>query len=948
MEKIKIHELAKKLNVETKVVLETAKKLEIEAKSHLSSITEEESKKIEKMIKGVSKTKSMEKKKENNEGPVIIRRAVIINDEEEKKEEERKRKEQARKKDVGFVENKRNKDYNIVYRDKPTKPLTVSELLGINKKKEPEEKKEEVVLKEEVTTTATVEVKEEKVVEEKKQEQPVINNTPKKPVVENTKPRFENNNRRETQNHYNNNNRNNGNNNFKDRNSYNNNKKPFGNNQRDNNYNKKENFGNNRNGQKRFDDKGGIEKKIKNIMDVEIPIEKDNVIRDFGNKAKDKAKLNRQDEKTSNNKKGNRKGNSNDFDSDKLNDLKRQNKLSNMFDGGEMLDYYDLSTERGRRAKKKNNKQENRTKQKIFKLTEITIPEHITVKDLASEMKITSSDVIKKLLSLGIMATINNEVDFDTAYLIAQEYGINATLKNVVTDEDILIDETEDREEDLKPRPPVIVVMGHVDHGKTSLLDAIRSTNVIEGESGGITQHIGAYQVKINDRDITFLDTPGHEAFTSMRARGAMITDIAILVVAANDGVMPQTVEAINHAKAAEIPIIVAVNKMDLPDANFEKVQQELMKYELVPEAWGGDTIYVPISAKKGEGIDNLLEMVLLEADVLELKANPTKQAKGTVIEARLDKTKGPVATMLVQRGKLDVGDTIIVGSSIGRIRTMVSDKGKKVKSAGPSTPVSITGLTTVPESGDTFYEVKDERTAKHLIEKRKYEKHQKEINRNTVVTLDDLFNKIESEHLKQLNLIVKADVQGSVEALKQSLEKVSNDEVRVKVIHSNVGGVTESDVTLAKVSGAIIIAFNVRPEVIAKTIADKEGVEIKQYSVIYDAINDVESAMKGMLDPVFKEVVIGTAEIRQTFKISNVGTIAGSYVLTGKLSRNAGIRVIRDNIVLHDGKLVSLKRFKDDVKEVDKGYECGLQIEGFNDLKEGDQLEVYVMEQVK
>ncbi len=948
MEKIKIHELAKKLNVETKVVLETAKKLEIEAKSHLSSITEEESKKIEKMIKGVSKTKSMEKKKENNEGPVIIRRAVIINDEEEKKEEERKRKEQARKKDVGFVENKRNKDYNIVYRDKPTKPLTVSELLGINKKKEPEEKKEEVVLKEEVTTTATVEVKEEKVVEEKKQEQPVINNTPKKPVVENTKPRFENNNRRETQNHYNNNNRNNGNNNFKDRNSYNNNKKPFGNNQRDNNYNKKDNFGNNRNGQKRFDDKGGIEKKIKNIMDVEIPIEKDNVIRDFGNKAKDKAKLNRQDEKTSNNKKGNRKGNSNDFDSDKLNDLKRQNKLSNMFDGGEMLDYYDLSTERGRRAKKKNNKQENRTKQKIFKLTEITIPEHITVKDLASEMKITSSDVIKKLLSLGIMATINNEVDFDTAYLIAQEYGINATLKNVVTDEDILIDETEDREEDLKPRPPVIVVMGHVDHGKTSLLDAIRSTNVIEGESGGITQHIGAYQVKINDRDITFLDTPGHEAFTSMRARGAMITDIAILVVAANDGVMPQTVEAINHAKAAEIPIIVAVNKMDLPDANFEKVQQELMKYELVPEAWGGDTIYVPISAKKGEGIDNLLEMVLLEADVLELKANPTKQAKGTVIEARLDKTKGPVATMLVQRGKLDVGDTIIVGSSIGRIRTMVSDKGKKVKSAGPSTPVSITGLTTVPESGDTFYEVKDERTAKHLIEKRKYEKHQKEINRNTVVTLDDLFNKIESEHLKQLNLIVKADVQGSVEALKQSLEKVSNDEVRVKVIHSNVGGVTESDVTLAKVSGAIIIAFNVRPEVIAKTIADKEGVEIKQYSVIYDAINDVESAMKGMLDPVFKEVVIGTAEIRQTFKISNVGTIAGSYVLTGKLSRNAGIRVIRDNIVLHDGKLVSLKRFKDDVKEVDKGYECGLQIEGFNDLKEGDQLEVYVMEQVK
>ncbi len=987
MGKIKIHELAKKLGIETKAVLETAKKLNIEARSHLSSITEDESKEIEKKIKGVSKTKSMEKKKENNEGPVIIRRAVIINDEEEKKEE-KKRKEQARKKDVGFVESKRNKDYNIVYRDKPTKPLTVSELLGIGKKKEPEVKKEEKQeeIKEE---TPVMEVKkEEKVVEVKTTEQPSVNNAENasNSQIEN-KPRFENN-RKETQNNnynnrnnnynnrnnnyndrnnnYNNrnNNYNNRNNNYNDRNNnYNNrnnnyndrnnnsynNKKNFGNDQRNSNFNRRDNNENNRNGQRKPNDKGGIEKKIKNIMDADIPMEKDNIIRDFGNKAKDKAKQNRQDEqRNNNNKKMNRKGNSNDFDSDKLNDLKRQNKLSNMFDGGEMLDYYDLSTERGRRAKKKNTKQENRTKQKIFKLTEITIPERITVKDLAAEMKITSSDVIKKLLNLGIMATINNEVDFDTAYLIAQEYGINATLKNVVTDEDILIDETEDREEDLKPRPPVIVVMGHVDHGKTSLLDAIRSTNVIEGESGGITQHIGAYQVKINDRDITFLDTPGHEAFTSMRARGAMITDIAILVVAANDGVMPQTVEAINHAKAAEIPIIVAVNKMDLPDANFEKVQQELMKYELVPEAWGGDTIYVPISAKKGEGIDNLLEMVLLEAEVLELKANPTKQAKGTVIEARLDKTRGPVATMLVQRGKLDVGDTIIVGSSIGRIRTMLSDKGKKVKTAGPSTPVEITGLTSVPESGDTFYEVKDERTAKHLIEKRKYEKHQKEINRNTVVTLDDLFNKIESEHLKQLNLIVKADVQGSVEALKQSLEKVSNDEVRVKVIHSNVGGVTESDVTLAKVSGAIIIAFNVRPEVIAKTIADKEGVEIKQYSVIYDAINDVEAAMKGMLDPVYKEVVIGTAEIRQTFKISNVGTIAGSYVLSGKLSRNAGIRVIRDNIVLHDGKLVSLKRFKDDVKEVDKGYECGLQIEGFNDLKEGDQLEVYIMEQVK
>ena len=934
MEKIKIHELAKKLGVETKRILEVAKQAGIDAKSHLSSITEDESKEIEKLIKGVSKTKSMENKKERNEEPVIIRRAVIINDEEEKKEEERRKKEQARKKDVGFIENKRNKDYNIVYRDKPTKPLTVSELLGIGKKKEEPKPAEKPVVKEETTPKAASEEK----VSEKVSAEASVSNAKKEEPVEN-----KGYDRKETQGQRPNN--------FKDRNNFsqnrNNNygdKKGFNkfDNQKDGF--KKDNSNGRNNGPRKLDDRG-IDKKIKTIMDVELPAEKENV-RDYGNKAKDKAKQNRQQDEQRT-KKVNRKGN-NDFDSEKLSNLKKQNKLSNMFEEGEMLDYYDLSTERGKRAKKKNLKQENRTKQKIFKLTEIEIPETITVKDLAAEMKITSSDVIKKLIGLGIMATVNAEVDFDTAFLIAEEYGITATKKNVVTDEDILIDETEDREEDLVARPPVIVVMGHVDHGKTSLLDAIRSTNVIEGESGGITQHIGAYQVKINDRDITFLDTPGHEAFTSMRARGAMITDIAILVVAANDGVMPQTVEAINHAKAAEIPIIVAVNKMDLPDANFEKVQQELMKYELVPEAWGGDTIYVPISAKKRQGIDNLLEMVLLQADVLELKANPKKQAKGTVIEARLDKTRGPVATMLVQRGKLDTGDTIIVGSSIGRIRTMQNDKGKKVKSAGPSMPVEITGLTSVPESGDIFYEVKDERTAKHLIEKRKYEKHQKEIGANNVVTLDDLFNKIESENLKQLNLIVKADVQGSVEALKQSLEKVSNKEVRVKVIHANVGGVTESDVTLAKVSGAIIIAFNVRPEVVAKTIAEKDGVQIKQYSIIYDAINDVEAAMKGMLDPVYQEVVIGTAEIRQTFKVSNVGTIAGSYVLTGKVARNAGIRVIRDNIVIHTGKLVSLKRFKDDVKEVDKGYECGLQIDGFNDIKEGDQLEVYVMEQVK
>ena len=618
-------------------------------------------------------------------------------------------------------------------------------------------------------------------------------------------------------------------------------------------------------------------------------------------------------------------------------------------DGG-MLDYYDLSTRRGKKNKKKNakNAKESESKQKIFKLTEITIPETISVKDLAAELKKTSSEVIKKLLGYGIMATINNDIDFDTAYLIAEEFGVTAKKKTVVKEEDILFDDSEDKEEDLVPRAPVIVVMGHVDHGKTSLLDAIRSTNVIEGEAGGITQHIGAYQVKVKDRDITFLDTPGHEAFTSMRARGAKITDIAILVVAANDGVMPQTVEAINHAKAANIPIIVAINKIDLPGANIEKVKEELMRYELVPEEWGGDTIYVPISAKTKQNIEQLLEMVVLEADMLDLKVNPHKQAKGAVIEARLDKSKGPIASLLVQRGTLDMGDTIVVGSSIGRIRAMKNYKGQKVKKAGPSMPVEVMGLTEVPVAGETFYEVKDEKMAKHLIERRKRQNREKSINQVNKVTLDNLFTQMEEGKLKQLNLIIKADVQGTVEAVKQSLEKLSNEEVRVKVIHSAVGAVTESDVTLANVSNAIIIAFNVRPVPTAKAEAEKDNVEIKQYSIIYQAIEDVETAMKGMLDPKYVERVIGTAEIRQTFRISNVGTIGGAFVLTGKIERNAGVRVIREEVVIHEGKLSSLKRFKDDAKEVNKGFECGMQIENYNDIKEGDIIEAFVMDEVK
>ena len=679
-------------------------------------------------------------------------------------------------------------------------------------------------------------------------------------------------------------------------------------------------------------------------------VEKENV-REY-NKGIDKQKNNNRFDENKNKKSKNRRNSNNgSFDEGKLKTLKTANRLSNMFDDqeGGMLDYYDLTTQRGRRGKKKKSQnQEERTKQKIFKLTNIEIPESITVKDLAAEMKKTTAEVIKKLLGFGVMATINNEVDFDTAFLVAQEFGITAKKKETVTEEDILFDDSEDREEDLKPRPPVVVVMGHVDHGKTSLLDAIRKTNVIEGEAGGITQAIGAYMVKINDREITFLDTPGHEAFTAMRARGAQITDIAILVVAANDGVMPQTIEAINHAKSAGIPIIVAINKIDLPDANIDKVKQELMAYELVPEEWGGDTIYVPISAKKNENIDQLLEMVLLEADVLELKANPNKQSKGAVIEARLDKAKGAIATMLVQRGTLDVGDTIVVGSSIGRIRAMINDKGKKVKSAGPSTPVEIMGLTEVPEAGDTFYEVKDEKTAKHLIEKRKREAREKSIGAGTKVTLDNLFEQMEEGNLKVLNLIVKADVQGSVEAVKQSMEKLQNEEVRVKVIHAAAGAVTETDVTLAKVSNAIIIAFNVRPIPAAKEMAEKEEVQIKQYSVIYQAIEEVEAAMKGMLAPKYEEKVIGNAEVRQTFRISNVGTIAGAYVLSGKVERNAGVRVIRDNVVIHEGKLATLKRFKDDAKEVTKGFECGIQIENYNDVKEGDVIEVYIMEEIK
>ena len=581
-------------------------------------------------------------------------------------------------------------------------------------------------------------------------------------------------------------------------------------------------------------------------------------------------------------------------------------------------------------------------------LTNILLPESITVKELAEAMKKTAAEVMKKLMSYGVMAAINQQIDYDTAALVAEEFGITAERLVEVNEEEILFDESEDKTEDLKPRPPVVVVMGHVDHGKTSLLDRIRKTNVTDYEAGGITQHIGAYMVKINERSITFLDTPGHEAFTAMRARGAQVTDIAILVVAADDGVMPQTVEAINHAKAANVSIIVAINKIDKPDANPERVKQELTEYGLVPEEWGGDVICVPVSAKTGENIELLLEMVLLTADILELKANPDKQAKGTIIEAKLDKSRGPIATLLVQRGTLKVGDAIVTGVTFGRIRAMIDDKGNSIKSAPPSTPVEVLGLPEVPEAGEVFYVVKDEKLAKQVVEKRKEKQREQALKQAGRISLDDLFNQIQQGKVKDLNIIVKADVQGSVEAVKQSLEKLSTDEVRVKIIHGGVGAVTESDVKLAEVSNAIIIGFNVRPAPNVPEIAENANVDIRLYRVIYNAIEDVQAAMKGMLEPKYKEVILGHAEIRQLYKVSGVGTVGGAYVTDGKIVRSADVRIVRNGIVVHEGKLASLKRFKDDVREVMQGYECGLSIEKFNDIKEGDIVEAFEMQKIE
>ncbi len=578
----------------------------------------------------------------------------------------------------------------------------------------------------------------------------------------------------------------------------------------------------------------------------------------------------------------------------------------------------------------------------------VEIPDEINVGELASRMKKTVGEVIKQLIKLGVFASVSDVIDYDTAALVAMEMGCKVEKEVVVTVEERLIDDHEDSEEELVGRAPVVVVMGHVDHGKTSLLDYIRHANVVSGEAGGITQHIGAYTVEINGSPITFLDTPGHEAFTSMRARGAMVTDIAILVVAADDGIMPQTVESINHAKAAGIPLVVAINKMDTIGANPERIKQQLTEYDIVPEEWGGETIVCPISAKTGMGIDNLLENLVILAEVQELKANPNRAAKGAVIEARLDKGRGPIMTVLVQNGTLKLGDIIIAGTAVGRVRTMINDKGQRITEAGPSVPVEISGMSEVPAAGDTFNAVADERMARTLAEERKTQMANAAFGASKKVSLEDLFSQIQAGEMKTLNIIVKADVQGSAEAVKASLEKITNEEVRVKVIHSAVGAINESDVMLASTSGAIIVGFNVRPDNAARDSAARANVDMRMYRVIYDCINEIEAAMKGMLAPKFREAIIGHAEVRETYKVSKVGTVTGCYVQDGKIQRGCQVRVLRDNVVVHEGELASLRRFKDDVKEVASGYECGMQVEKFNDIKVGDVIECFVMEQIE
>lgn len=944
MGKIKLSELAKRLNITSAELIEKLVKSGVEVKS-ASAILDES---IVEKVMGVSMINKKKEEKTKPEVHIIRRNVRVINTEGDKKEVEQittnisgdirkshlieeNSKNNSQNKSIKSQTNRSRNQYDR----KPRFDKNRNTNIVITRNGQPVEKKEEP--KEIINTNVISEtIKKNDNATSSVRSQNIDNKNDKRNYKDS------NYDRKNTQFDSKYPNRNNG-----DKPNYSqNNSKPYARNN-DNNYNRSRSDGRQQNSsnyrQNRNNDNTSyqVNKFIKQSSNV--PVEQKET-REYSNISIDKKKYN--DKPLVENKKEK-------LDKNKLRE-KHSRVSTSKFKGLEissegLMDLYERDSDSIRKSSKKSKKPKVEMKQtKIIPMTEVKLPDIMTVKEFAEAIKKQASEIIKKLFALGILATVNQDIDFDTAYLIAADFGITATKEVKVTEEDILFDESEDDEKDLVPRPPIVVVMGHVDHGKTSLLDRLRSANVVSGEAGGITQHIGAYKVEIKGREICFLDTPGHEAFTAMRARGAQVTDIAIIVVAADDGIKPQTIEAIDHAKAAGVSIVVAINKIDKPTANVEKVKQELLEVGLVPEEWGGDTICVPISAMTGEGIDNLLEMLLLVADMKDLKANPKKQAKGTVLEARLDKTKGTIVSMLVQRGQLNIGDTIVVGDMVSRIRAMKDDKGRKVKSAGPSTPVEVLGLSHVPETGDIFYEVENEKVAKHLIEKRKASARNKLIRQGTKVTLDDLFGQIKEGKIKDLNVIIKADVQGSVEALKESLEKLSTDEVRVRVLHASTGGIKESDVTLASVSNAIIIGFNVRPESIAATQAEKEKVDMRLYNVIYDAIDDVQTALKGMIPKKYKEVMLGTAEIRKIFKITGVGIVAGCYVKSGKIVRNQMVRIVRDSIVVLSVRIDNLKREKDEVKEVAEGYECGIKLEKFSDIKEGDILECYEMVEEK
>ncbi len=989
MGKVKVYEIARKVGMSNKDFLMKLQEWGIEVKSHLNVIEDEDLKKIKEKLneaktkggsdsKQMSKNQQTKKNEKKKDEPRIIRREIIQVREditEEKKETHSNFDYDLKPRKTANPEQFRRSEAQIEKKNTPIPSIMDLFKPKTAPKEEPEkvEKLEEPEKKTTVEVPAKVDEKpiKEEIVEEKTAEEKTAEEKPKADEVSKTeeikeeKPKTEvkklvteakNEKASFSQNNRNNNQQNNRNNQSKSPNNsqFNNRQGANSNRPQGNWQNKKSNNGNNKfqgnkpqfNRQNNRSQQGGMESQLKQAFKDSPVVE--NVTKEPGRQFRQKPQNNdNQERRPTKGPKSN--AHIGDFNKEHLKELRAGHSVNELLnnDDSVLMNYYDLDrrNKSGGKKKKEEPRHFEQPKQLPFS---ITVGESITVKELAEKLKKTSADVIKKLLTYGVMATVNHEIDYDTAAIMADEYGIKIEKEVVVKAEDILFDDAPDIQENLQPRPPIVVVMGHVDHGKTSLLDAIRESHVIDTEAGGITQHIGASTVNINGKDITFLDTPGHEAFTSMRARGAQVTDIAILVVAADDGIMPQTIEAINHAKAAGVSIIVAINKIDKEAANPEKIKQELMNYGVVPEEWGGDAICVPVSAKKRIGITELLETVTLVADVLELKADPNRQAKGTIIEAKLDKGKGPIATLLVQRGTVNVGDTVVAGNVVGHIRAMTDSRGRRIKKAGPSIPVEITGLPEVPESGDIFYVVQDEKLAKQLVEKRKLKKREDTLRASSRVTLDDLFDKISTGEVKELNLIIKADVQGSVEAVKQSLEKLSNEEVKVKVIHGAVGAITESDVMLSQVSNAIIIGFNVRPEVTAKAVAEREGVDIRLYSIIYNAIEDITAAMKGMLAPKFKEVITGHAEVRQIFKISSVGTIAGSYVTDGKILRNSDVRLVREGIVVFEGKISSLKREKDDAKEVNEGYECGIGLEKYNDIKVGDVIEGYAMEEIK